>query len=112
MDSSYIKRLAIAGVFGAGVTAALFALVAFLNGVFFEEKDLMTVTPCYFVEPDEKAREGEDPGAESTATGCETEPPRNAGLSGLFERFVRSGDDQGAASMDQLRGIDRAKTAD
>jgi hypothetical protein len=108
MDSSYFRRLAIGGVFGAGVTALLFALVAFLNGVFFEDKDLMTVTPCYFVQPDEKALEGTAPGAEPNATGCETEPPKNAGFSGLFSRFLRSSDPEAEASLNRLRGVDRA----
>lgn len=108
MDSSYFKRLAIGGVVGAGVTALLFAVVAFLNGVFFEEKDLMTVTPCYFVAPDETALAGTEPGVEPTATGCETEPPKNAGFSGLFNRFLRSTDADDQMSIDRLRGVDRA----
>jgi hypothetical protein len=54
MSRSPIFRLLIASLGGVIATALFFSLVAYLNGVFFEDKDMITVTPCYFA-PDTAA---------------------------------------------------------
>ncbi|MDX2142762.1 MAG: hypothetical protein SFV19_05370 [Rhodospirillaceae bacterium] len=84
MSRSPLFRFLIASVGGLIATALFFMLVAFLNGVFFEEKETITVTPCYF-------------GAETAAGGegaqmaCESGQVEDSGMARMFKSFLPQG---------------------
>jgi hypothetical protein len=84
MSRSPFLRWLIAAVGGAVATALFFMLVAFLNGVFFEDKDAITVTPCYF---------GADPvaGGDGAQMNCESAQVEDSGMARMFKSFLPKG---------------------
>jgi hypothetical protein len=73
-------RFAIASVAGLAATAVFFMLVAFLNGVFFEEKETLTVTPCFF---------GATPGGgQDEQIACADSQVDDSGIARMFKLFV------------------------
>jgi zona occludens toxin (predicted ATPase) len=84
MNHSSTLRFLVAAVGGLFATALLLMLVAFLNGVFFEEKDMITVTPCYFA--GDAAAGGAD-----AQMGCESTQVDDSGMARMFKSFLPKG---------------------
>lgn len=79
-SQSHLVRLGVALAGALLATGVIFAIMAFLSGFFFKDKEVMEVTPCYFA--------GKPPNGAVETMKCESSPPEESGIARMYKSFL------------------------